>query len=147
MSHSARVACPRARAAHEAQDEERRFLGRFRGKRSERFVYLANEDPLLCCVHEYGAPQAVAFSGEALWVFAVGVRCGCSLWDARSTQKAYSTVPHPGRRSGGLCQRVLLKMAEGLGALGAPWGRIGAPWGRLGAPWGRIGSGVSRHRG
>ena len=101
MSHSARVACPRARAAHEAQDEERRFLGRFRGKRSERFVYLANEDPLLCCVHEYGAPQAVAFSGEALWVFAVGVRCGCSLWDARSAQKANSPVPLPAAGPGG----------------------------------------------
>ena len=59
VRQAARVAFPRTRTAHEAQDEEPRFLEHFRGKRSERFVYLANEDPLLCCVHEYGAPQAV----------------------------------------------------------------------------------------
>ena len=76
VCQAARVAFPRTRTAHEAQDEEPRFLEHFRGKRSERFVYLANEDPLFCCVHEYGAPQAVAFIGEALWVFAVVARCG-----------------------------------------------------------------------
>ena len=55
----------RGAAAYEAQDEEPRFFEHFRGKRNERFVYLAN-------VHEYGAPQTVAFIGEALWLFAVG---------------------------------------------------------------------------
>ena len=48
VRQAARVAFPRTRTAHEAQDEEPRFFEHFRGKRNERFVYLAN-------VHEYGA--------------------------------------------------------------------------------------------
>ena len=41
LCEAARIASPRARTAKEVHDEELRFLERFRGKRSERFVYLS----------------------------------------------------------------------------------------------------------
>ena len=62
---AARVAFPRTRTAHEAQDEEPRFLEHFRGKRSERFVYLANVHERSGIACSVACSVTVAF--HALW--------------------------------------------------------------------------------